>query len=58
MLDILTNDWVLTFLGGFGVNGLFTQIIALTPTKKDDKALGFAQALIRTITGTHGLQRP
>ncbi|MCB1557234.1 MAG: hypothetical protein KDJ15_07985 [Alphaproteobacteria bacterium] len=55
--DILTNDWFLYVLGGFAANGFVTQAVALTPTKKDDKALWIAQVVIKALTGTFTMQK-
>lgn len=57
MLDLLQNEWFLYALAGFGANGFITQAVALTPTKRDDKALTFIGVLINALTGTFGLTR-
>lgn len=57
MFELLQNEWVLYILGGFLANGFITQAVALTPTKKDDQAIGMISALVKTVLGTHGLTK-
>ena len=55
MMDIINNEWFWYALGGFGANGFITQAVALTPTKKDDRAVGIIGTIIKALTGTFGL---
>lgn len=57
MMDILTNEWFHFFVGGFAANGFITQAVALTPTKKDDEALGVVGVVLKGLTGTFGMQK-
>jgi len=57
MLELLQNEWLQWLLGGFLANGFITQMVALTPTKKDDQAVGMIGGLLKTVLGTHGLTR-
>lgn len=53
--EILQSEWFYYVLSGFAANGFITQAVALTPTKKDDKALTIVGAVLNTLTGTFGL---
>jgi len=55
--EILNSPWFGVFLGGFATNGIFTQIVALTKTKKDDQALSVLGVVLSTLTGTFGLSK-
>jgi hypothetical protein len=55
--EILASDWLWYALAGFGANGFITQAVAITPTKKDDRALGVIGVVIKALTGTFGMTK-
>jgi hypothetical protein len=55
LMEIISNDWFWYVLGGFASNGFITQAVSLTPTHKDDKAVGVINTVIKALTGTFGL---
>lgn len=58
MLELIINsEWWQLLLGGFAANGVITQIVAITPTKKDDQVLTIAAVVIKALTGTFGLNK-
>lgn len=57
MFELLANEWVQFFVGGFLANGFITQIVAITPTQKDDQAVSMIGSIAKTLLGTHGLKK-
>lgn len=54
VLDFMFNsEWGNYILGGFGASGFIAHAIALTPTDKDDKALGIVSSLLNLIGGNY-----
>lgn len=58
MLDQVTNflfsdPWGQFILTGLGTSGFVSHAIAITPTKKDDNALGIIRGLLNVIGGNY-----
>ena len=55
--EIIQSEWFWYLMAGFASNGFITQAVAITPTKKDDEALGVVGVLLKTLTGTFGMSK-
>lgn len=57
MLDLLQNIISNPDVLGLGIalNTVFTHLVRLTGTKKDDEALGYVRQLFNFVTGLGGI---
>lgn len=57
ILEIAANPWGQYLLTGLSGSGFIAHAVALTPTKKDDKALGIVGGLFNLLAGNYGSAR-
>ena len=54
MFDWLFNDpWGQLLLTSLSTSGIAAQVVALTPTKKDDKAMGYVGMFVNVLAGNY-----
>lgn len=53
-MEFITTNWQTILLIITGVMALASQVAALTPSKKDDEAIGWLQKIFNVIAGNWG----
>lgn len=50
---LFSDPWGQYLLGGFATSGFISHAVAITPTKKDDQALGLVRGVLNVIAGNY-----
>lgn len=54
---LFMTEWGQYIVGGFGVSGFVSHAVAITPTKKDDQALGIIRTVLNIVGGNYANAR-
>lgn len=53
MQFLFNDDWGQFILGGFATTGFIAHAVAITPTKKDDQAVGTIRTVLNLFGGNY-----
>jgi len=58
-MDIILNflfneEWGQLITGAFATSGIIAHAVAITPTKKDDQAVGIIRTILNMFGGNYG----